>query len=301
VIVADSVADKVYELTPGGAQTTLPFGGLNGPTGVAVDVNGDIFVSDTQNARIVVLPAGSSTQEPVLTPVPLSQPEGLATGPLGTLDIADANQHVVQVGGPSPGVLPFATIVTPYGITVDTAGDVFESDQGLGHLTELTPQDDQTTIPVAGIGRLGGVAADRTGDLFVVDTGGTVYELTPVVPSGALAASPTSGPAGTQIGVSSVAPCPVGGAGGTLAVTLTLYTAQGQVVQTVSTGVDAAGDWSGALTVPATATAGATYFAGARCLGPSGAATQYYARAAFRLAECPWLPILRRTSRAASV
>jgi hypothetical protein len=57
-------------VTFGGQQIVLPFSGLYGPAGVAVDGAGDLFISDTGNNRVLELPwtaTGSLTQRS-LTP-----------------------------------------------------------------------------------------------------------------------------------------------------------------------------------------------------------------------------------------
>ena len=43
-------------------QTVLPFTGLIGPIGVAVDAAGDLYVTDAFNNRVLKLAAGSNTQ-----------------------------------------------------------------------------------------------------------------------------------------------------------------------------------------------------------------------------------------------
>ncbi len=59
VFIADIVINSVVELpktsTGYGAQTTLPFSGLNNPAGVAVDSEGDVFIADQGNSRGVEL------------------------------------------------------------------------------------------------------------------------------------------------------------------------------------------------------------------------------------------------------
>ena len=57
----------------------LPFTGLNGPEGVAVDSAGDLYVTDHENNRVLKLAAGSSTQT-VLPFTGLNRPRGCGGG-----------------------------------------------------------------------------------------------------------------------------------------------------------------------------------------------------------------------------
>src|ERR1700733_12664109 len=47
---------------PVGSAVVLPFTGLDGPTGVSVDSDGAIYVTDTGHNRVVKLPANSESQ-----------------------------------------------------------------------------------------------------------------------------------------------------------------------------------------------------------------------------------------------
>ena len=56
--VADLLNDRVVKLAAGSSTpTVLPFTGLRGPMGVAVDSAGNVYVID-QNDRVLKLPAG---------------------------------------------------------------------------------------------------------------------------------------------------------------------------------------------------------------------------------------------------
>ena len=47
---------------PASGQPVLPFTGLNGPDGVAVDTAGTVYVADSGNNRVLTLATGSNVQ-----------------------------------------------------------------------------------------------------------------------------------------------------------------------------------------------------------------------------------------------
>jgi len=57
VYIADTLNSRVFEVAPGGTQTTVG-SGLSFPDGVTVDLAGDVFIADTDNNRVVEVPAG---------------------------------------------------------------------------------------------------------------------------------------------------------------------------------------------------------------------------------------------------
>ena len=122
-----------------GAQTLLTRGvtsilgaGLNGPAGVAVDGNGNLFIADTGNNRIVELPF-TSTGFGLQTTIPVAGvafPMGIAVDVTGALYIASSGNDRVfklpQANGVygSPQKLPGGYDV-PSGVAVDPAGNIF--------------------------------------------------------------------------------------------------------------------------------------------------------------------------------
>jgi hypothetical protein len=214
---------------------------------VAVDGAGDVFVADDGddplNSRVEELPAG----------------------------------------GWAPMTLPFSGLNVPSGVAVDRSGDVFVADVGSNQVVELPAGGSQVTLPFSGLNTPNGVAVDGGGDVFVADgRNNRVVELTPSVPSGSLTSAPGSGPAGSQIGVSSVTPCPLnGGAFGSAEAKVKLTSSAGATVANATASLDSSGNWSATLTVPNSAANGAVYFVGASCLAPTGLVTQNYASAPF--------------------
>ena len=68
----------------------------------------------------------------------------------------------------------------PYGIAVDSAGDVFVADLYNVQVVEFTPSGAAITVPASGLNGPTGVAVDGAGDVFIADPGNSqVLEVTP--------------------------------------------------------------------------------------------------------------------------
>jgi sugar lactone lactonase YvrE len=126
------------------------------PTGIAVDQEGYIYVSDTDNNNIrkitpsgtVSTWAGSTTTAEGFTngigaSATFSEPEGLAIDVDGTLYVADnseairqitQDQHVTTLAGGcfhwQDGPAAQACFHDPIGVAVDTSGAIYVADRG---------------------------------------------------------------------------------------------------------------------------------------------------------------------------
>jgi serine/threonine protein kinase, bacterial len=124
----------------------LPFTGLKNPDGVAVDPAGNVFVTDTDNNRVLELAAGAASQT-MLPFTGVSVPWGIAVDNAGTVYVTqhDANQVMKLVSGSNtPTVLPLTGLNTPLGVTVDGGtgngtGNVYVADRGNDRAVKLTP------------------------------------------------------------------------------------------------------------------------------------------------------------------
>ncbi len=192
VYVAETRTNQVLKLAAGsGTQTVLPFTGLDffddgvidaATAGVAVDVAGNVYVSDSGNSRVVKLAAGSNTQT-VLPFRGLRCPQGLAvdaTGAVYVVNYCDSQVMKLAAGASTPTVLPKTGAGGPSGdIAVDTAGNVYISVSGKSssHLLRLAPGSNSwTALPVA---RDNSHANLSTGEQNVaVDAAGNVYVIT---------------------------------------------------------------------------------------------------------------------------
>ena len=160
---------------------------LHGPTGVAVDASGNVFIADQLNNRVRIVDtngiittvagngrAGYSGDGAVATNASLHNPSGVAVDAFGNLFIADSGNNVIrQVGGngvittvagnfASPGysgdggAATAASLASPTGVALDGSGNLYIADEmnnrirflALGGLPTLTLAD--LTAPMGG-------------------------------------------------------------------------------------------------------------------------------------------------------
>jgi len=153
-----------------GVQTTVG-SGLSGPWGVAVDGAGDVFIADSNNSRVVEVPAGGGAQTTVGSG--LSKPTGVAVDGAGDVFIADngLNQVVEVPAGGGAQTTVGSGLSSPYGVAVDGAGDVFIADIGLNQVVEVPAGGGVQTTVASGLNSPYGVAVDGAGDVFIANAG----------------------------------------------------------------------------------------------------------------------------------
>ena len=190
------------------------------PTGITVDTNGNIFVADTANQSIRKAAAvGTDWSVTTIAGAPMDYgfqdgwndaalfdyPYGIASGPDGALYVTDAGNNALRRIAPvtggwrtttianssgnighSDGAALQATFNTPNGLVLDSATNIFVTDQSNDTIRKLTYNgrgwDVSTIGGVAGVrgARDGagtnalfylpwGIAVDRAGALYIAD------------------------------------------------------------------------------------------------------------------------------------
>jgi trimeric autotransporter adhesin len=196
----------------GGDGSPATAASLDSPMGVAIDESQNLYVADWLNHRVrrvdasgtITTFAGSGAargdvgENGPATSAALAGPWGVATGPGGTVYIADwAGARVLRVdaagtittfagtgdgtpqedsgdGGPATA----AFLMLPTDVIADAAGNVFISEGESGRVRRVDPAGTITTV-ASGLRFPSGLGLDPAGGLLISDHGGArVYRLT---------------------------------------------------------------------------------------------------------------------------
>lgn len=174
--------------------TPLPVVGSGSLGGVAVDKDGDVYVLDPLNPRVLKLAAGASAP----TEMPfggLTKPKQVTVNAAGDVFVTDWNREgagrvlKLAAGAGAPTELPFSGIL-PTGVAADPAGNVYVASRY--QVLELAVGATDPSVLPFGNGLYESVAVDNAGAVYAADAG-RVLKLAPG------AASPTQLPFG-QLG-----------------------------------------------------------------------------------------------------
>ncbi|MEZ0350577.1 NHL repeat-containing protein [Mycobacterium sp. pR1184] len=156
---------------PAGRQTLLPFPGLTYPRNIAADAQGNVYVADSWNDRVLKLATGSSA--PTVLPFNgLKKPGGVAIDGAGDVFVADADANRVlelTAGSNQQTVLPFIGLDNPGDVAVDGHGNVYVTDNKRRVIKLATGSNEQTVLPFTGLTWPGGLAVDGAETVFLFD------------------------------------------------------------------------------------------------------------------------------------
>ena len=231
VFVADKGNNRIRKITDAGLVRTLAGStsgyadGIGtapqfyGPSGVAVDAVGNVFVADRGNNRIrkitatglVSTFAGSGLAafaDGVGTAAQFNDPVGVAVDAAGNVFVADRGNNRVRkitasgfvstvagnsIAGYADGVGTAAKFNNLSSVATDAAGNLFVGDVGNNRIRKITPTGVVTTF-ATGFGEPIGVAVDAAGNVFVGD-GILIRKITPTGVVTTFAGSGTDGDA----------------------------------------------------------------------------------------------------------
>jgi len=173
-----AVASKAAAVQPGRetTQVELPFTDLNSPGGLAVDKTGNVYVTDSGNARVLKLPVGSNSQV-TLPFTGLLNPDSVAVDTAGNVYVTDYGNNSVlklRAGTATQTKLPFTGLKAPTGIAVDTAGRVYVTDYGNHRALSLAAGSKapvELKLPFIGLKAPTGITVDYAGNIYVTGYG----------------------------------------------------------------------------------------------------------------------------------
>ena len=167
IYVADYGNNLIREISANGVVTTLAGSGVqgaintkatnaafNGPTGLCLDANGNLYIADNNNNQIRMISAGNVTTV-------------AGSDSIGAVD----------------GIGPKAYFFGPMGVVCDAGGNLFVTDAGNNLIRKVVPSTGQVSTVAGNInpgfsnGALlsarfnspGGIAIDGSGNLYVAD------------------------------------------------------------------------------------------------------------------------------------
>jgi sugar lactone lactonase YvrE len=183
---------------------------FNGPSGIAIDADRNLYITDQVNFKIrkisptgiVSTLAGNGTQgstDGIGILASFNYTRGLALDALGNLYIADkSNSRIRKItpsgivstlagsstSGAKDGIGSAASFNQPAGIALDAKGNLFVADEGNNKIRKITSTGVVTTlagngnggyidgtVTVATFNRPYGIAIDRIGNLYIADSG----------------------------------------------------------------------------------------------------------------------------------
>jgi sugar lactone lactonase YvrE len=186
---------------------------LDGPTNVAVDKLGNLYISDLGNYRICKVDTSGalSTVVGFVAAGEQFEPWGVAVDSVGDVFIAntsantilklDTKGNLTTIAGTGTegfsgdgGPATLAELSHPYDVAVDGSGNVYFSDGGNGRIREVFTDGVITTVAGGGTSGIGdggsalnaelnnpwGIAVDAAGNIYIADAGNSrIRKVTP--------------------------------------------------------------------------------------------------------------------------
>src|SRR5262249_19627301 len=160
---------------PGGTSPKATLTGVEGPTALAFDASGRLYVADTITSAgappVAEFDPGHTFPTNDLSGGP-AQAYALAVDSSGNVYVADTADGTVSVYPPGASS-PNATITTlqyPKGLAIDKRGNLFVSDAGTDTVSVFAPGTTNAIATIAGLEDPSALIFDSGGDLNVLSS-----------------------------------------------------------------------------------------------------------------------------------
>ena len=172
-LVAPSQSEGVVGFDTTWGTTGAAATQFTGPTYVAVDSVGNVYVADTGNNRISKFDAAGGSA--VIFPVgPLLGPTGIAVDSSDNVYVADTGTNTIKkyssAGVPDLLFPVIAGLSGPTSVAIDSAGKIYVADTGNNRVGVWTALG-VLNLNLPGFTGPKGVACDSAGNIYVSDTG----------------------------------------------------------------------------------------------------------------------------------
>jgi len=166
--IADGDNYDVKEVLAGTNLPVIVYPGDGTITGVAVDLNGNVFASGASNlTAIEKVPAGGGAA--VAFGSGFNLPYGVAADAGGNVFVTDGGAVKKIAPNNSAPVVVASGFNSPAGVTLDTFGNIFVADEDNNAIKEVPANGGAQLTLGSGFSLPTGVAVDNTGNVFVAD------------------------------------------------------------------------------------------------------------------------------------
>lgn len=163
-IAGSGYTGDIYEIPQGGSLTTYQTG-QGGPSGLAFDNSGDLFVTDDTDGNIYEF-APNGTRTTYASGLN-GLNGGIAINNLGDVFV-DTTSQVLEFTAPNVQTTYASSLDNPGSLAFNNQGDLFVANSGAGSILEFTAPNVQSTF-AAGLDWPNGIAFNGAGDLFVAE------------------------------------------------------------------------------------------------------------------------------------
>ena len=143
----DGETDQILQVSPEGKVSTFVTKGLQGPSGLAFDEDGNLYVSNGNDTKGFVMRYTPGGKGAVFVSKGLKLPAGLAFDSKGDLYVSNAGNGTIRKFSPSgQGKLYVDAQNQPAGLAVDARDNLYKVDFKDNNLMRFSPPDGQGVL-----------------------------------------------------------------------------------------------------------------------------------------------------------